>query len=160
MPGNDFIPLAIETYSCFHPRFDSILSSCVHATITCHQQTFSIPWMLISYFRQWVSIALQCAQTIVILQKATTFSHSFFILSVATPLWPSVRMKLTLPKLGTWSPPGLPKTQSLISGVKTPRIEVFFISLERSWILNVQNGLAWVIWTYATQVMGKRKAGS
>jgi hypothetical protein len=23
---------------------------------------------------------------------------------VATPLWPSVRMKLTLPKLGTWSP--------------------------------------------------------
>jgi hypothetical protein len=31
-------------------------------------------------------------------------------------------MKLTLPKLGTWSPPGLPKTQSLIVGVKTPRI--------------------------------------
>jgi hypothetical protein len=30
------------------------------------------------------------------------------ILGVATPLWPSVRMKLTLPKLGTWSPSGLP----------------------------------------------------
>jgi hypothetical protein len=28
-------------------------------------------------------------------------------LGVATPLWPSVRMKLTLPKLGTWSPSGL-----------------------------------------------------
>jgi hypothetical protein len=28
--------------------------------------------------------------------------------NVATPLWPSVRMKLTLPKLGTWSPSGLP----------------------------------------------------
>jgi len=27
-------------------------------------------------------------------------------------------MKLTLPKVGTWSPPGLPKTQSLIVGVK------------------------------------------
>ncbi len=26
---------------------------------------------------------------------------------VETPLWPSVWMKLTLPKLGTWSPPGL-----------------------------------------------------
>ncbi len=25
---------------------------------------------------------------------------------VATPLWPSVKMRLTLPKLGTWSPPG------------------------------------------------------
>jgi hypothetical protein len=28
--------------------------------------------------------------------------------AVATPLWPSVRMKLTLLKLGIWSPPGLP----------------------------------------------------
>jgi hypothetical protein len=27
---------------------------------------------------------------------------------VATQLWPSVRLKLTLPKLGTWSPLGLP----------------------------------------------------
>jgi hypothetical protein len=30
------------------------------------------------------------------------------IVGVATPLWPRVRMKLTLPKLGTWSPSGLP----------------------------------------------------
>ncbi len=44
----------------------------------------------------------------------------------------SVRMKLTLPKMGTWSPPGLPKTQSLIAGVKTPCIAVFSILLERS----------------------------
>jgi hypothetical protein len=42
----------------------------------------------------------------------------------------SVRMKLTLPKVGTWSPPGLSKTQSLIAGVKTPRIEMFFTPLE------------------------------
>jgi hypothetical protein len=28
-------------------------------------------------------------------------------MDVATPLWPSVRMKLTLPKLGTSSPLGL-----------------------------------------------------
>jgi len=44
----------------------------------------------------------------------------------------SVRMKLTLPKVGTWSPLGLPKTQSLIAGVKTPCIGVFFIPLESS----------------------------
>jgi hypothetical protein len=44
----------------------------------------------------------------------------------------SVRMKLTLPKVGTWSPPGLPKTQSSIVGVKTPCIGVFLIPLERS----------------------------
>jgi hypothetical protein len=72
----------------------------------------------------------------------------------------SVRMKLTFPKVRTWSPPGLPKTQSLISGVKKPRIGVFLISLKRSWSLDVQNGLAWVIWTSAAQVMGKRRAAS
>ncbi len=67
----------------------------------------------------------------------------------------SVRMKLTPPKVGTWSPPGLPKTQSSIAGVKTPRSGVFFVSLERSWRVDVQNGLAWTIWTSAAQVMGK-----
>jgi hypothetical protein len=34
----------------------------------------------------------------------------------------SVRVKPTLPKVGSWSPPGLPKTQSSIAGVKSPRI--------------------------------------
>ncbi len=43
----------------------------------------------------------------------------------------SVKMKLTLPKVGTWSPPGLPKTQSSIARVKTPRLEMFFISLKK-----------------------------
>jgi hypothetical protein len=72
----------------------------------------------------------------------------------------NARMKLTLPKVGTWSPPRLPKTQSLIVGVKTPCIEVFLISLKRSWSVDVQNGLAWVIWTSVAQVMGKRRVGS
>jgi hypothetical protein len=44
--------------------------------------------------------------------------------------WKSVRMTLTLPKWGLGSPPGLPKLQSLIGGVKTPCHEAFFISLE------------------------------
>jgi hypothetical protein len=79
---------------------------------------------------------------------------------VATPLWPSVKMKLTLSKLATWSPPGLMKIQSLIAGVKTPRIGVFLVSLERSWSVDVKNGLVGVIWTSATQVMGKRRARS
>jgi hypothetical protein len=34
---------------------------------------------------------------------------------------------------------------------------VFFIPLERSWSVNVQNGLAWAIWTSTLQVMVKRK---
>ncbi len=44
----------------------------------------------------------------------------------------SVKMKLTLPKVGTWSPLGLPKTQSLIARVKTPCIEILIILLKRS----------------------------
>jgi hypothetical protein len=58
-------------------------------------------------------------------------SSSIYCVFVATPLWPNVRMKLTLSKLGTWSPPGFPKTQNSIAGVKTPCIGVFLISLEK-----------------------------
>jgi len=45
----------------------------------------------------------------------------------------SVRMRLALPKVGTWNPPGLPQFQSSIAKVKTPRLDKFFILLERSW---------------------------
>ncbi len=47
VPGDDFIPLAIETYDCLHPRFDSFFTSCLHANIACHQQTSLVPSMLI-----------------------------------------------------------------------------------------------------------------
>jgi hypothetical protein len=69
----------------------------------------------------------------------------------------NVRMKLTFPKVGTWSLLRLLKIQSLNVGVKTPHIEVFFIPLEMSWNVDVQNGLAWAIWTYAPQVMLGKK---
>jgi len=42
----------------------------------------------------------------------------------------SVKMKLTLSKLGLRSPLGLLKLQSSITGVKTPCIGVFFIPLK------------------------------
>jgi len=44
----------------------------------------------------------------------------------------SVSSPLTLPKMGLGSPPGLLKTQNAIARVKTPCIEVYFISLKRS----------------------------
>jgi hypothetical protein len=69
-------------------------------------------------------------------------------------------MKLTLLKWGLGSPPGLPKLQSSIAGVKTPRIGVFFVSLESYQNENVENGLAWAIWASAAHVMAKRRAGS
>jgi hypothetical protein len=65
-----------------------------------------------------------------------------------------------LEKMKIWSPPGLPNVQSLTARPKTPRIEVFLISLERSWSVDIENGLALVIWTSVAQVMGKRRAGT
>jgi hypothetical protein len=72
----------------------------------------------------------------------------------------SVRSPLTFPKMGLGSPSRLPKTQNAIVGVKTPRIEMFFIPLEKARSVDVQNGLAWVIWTSTTQVIGERKVRS
>jgi hypothetical protein len=69
-------------------------------------------------------------------------------------------MTLTLPKWGLGSPPRLPKLQNSTVGVKTPHIEVFFISLETYQSVNVENGLAQAIWTSAAQVMTKRKVES
>ncbi len=68
-------------------------------------------------------------------------------------------MRLTLPKWGFGSPLGLSKLQSLIAGVKIPRLRVLFISLKSYRNVNVKNGLTWAIWRFATQVMAKRKAG-
>jgi hypothetical protein len=56
---------------------------------------------------------------------------------------------LTLPKWGLGSPLRLPKLQSSIAGVKTPRLKTFLISLERYWSVHVENGLAWALWTSA-----------
>jgi hypothetical protein len=86
---------------------------------------------------------------------------SFYVAcTVATLLWESVRMKLTLPKSGLGSPLGLPKLQKAIARVKTPCLEEFFISLKSYWNVDVQNGIALPIWTFATQVMAKRKVGN
>jgi hypothetical protein len=69
-------------------------------------------------------------------------------------------MKLTLSKWGLGSPLGLPKIKSSIAGVKTPRIGMFFISLEIYQSVDVENGLAWAIWTFAAHVMAKRRVAS
>ncbi len=80
-PGDDFIPLVIETYSCFHLHFDSFLTTCVHAYITHHQQTSLVPLMFIYHYKQRVSIALQHTQAIAILQWVVTLNHSSSSLS-------------------------------------------------------------------------------
>jgi hypothetical protein len=95
------------------------------------------------------------------LDKTTTYNFKEKRWKVSQPHFgASVRMRLALPKVGTWSPPGLPKLQGSMARVKTPRVEVFFIPLQRSWRVGVENGLAWTIRTSAAQVMVERKAGS
>jgi hypothetical protein len=55
---------------------------------------------------------------------------SNFHLMLQPHFWKSVKMTLTLLKGGLRSPPRLPKFQSSIARVKTPRLEAFFVSLE------------------------------
>ncbi len=45
--------------------------------------------------------------------------------------------------MGKWNPPGLPKTQKTIWGVKSPRLGPFLISMERFWSVDAQNALHW-----------------
>jgi hypothetical protein len=65
-----------------------------------------------------------------------------------------------LEKSEVGSLPGLPNVQSSTARGKTPRIGVLLVSLERSWNVDIENGLALAIRTSAAQVMGKRRAGS
>jgi len=68
--SKDFIPLAIETYGCFHFHFNSFLITCAQNTIVRHQWSYLNPSMFISHYQQHLSIALQQAQTITIFQWA------------------------------------------------------------------------------------------
>jgi hypothetical protein len=81
-------------------------------------------------------------------------------IEIVANLWKSGKMTFTFLKWGLGSPPRLPKLQSSIIGVKTPHIEIFFISLKNYRSVDVENGLAWAIWTFAAQVMTKRKVGN
>jgi hypothetical protein len=91
--------------------------------------------------------------------KGYNFAMDFT--SVATLLWPSVGVKPnTWKKVRIWSPPELLNVQSSTARPKTPCIGVFLVSFERSWSVNIENGLALAIWTSVAQVMGKRRAGS
>jgi len=52
--------------------------------------------------------------------------------------------------MGTWESSGIPETSELNYRGQTPRLEVSFISLKSYQNVDVQNGLAWAIWTSAT----------
>jgi hypothetical protein len=78
--------------------------------------------------RRWLPLSPGCGESYESCESV--FAHGS---SVSQPHFEaSVRMRFAFPKVGTWSPPGLPKLQSSIARVKTPCLEVFFIPLERS----------------------------
>jgi hypothetical protein len=80
--------------------------------------------------------------------------------SVATLLLEKWEDDIHIPEMGTWESTGTLETSKFVSKDQTPRIEAFFRSLESYQSLDVKNGLAWAIWTSASQVMTRRKAGS
>jgi len=66
-----------------------------------------------------------------------------FLKVVATPLWAKCEDETHTPKSGNLESFGTPAISELDSrGKKTPHLEVFFISIERSRSVDVQNGLA------------------
>jgi hypothetical protein len=62
--------------------------------------------------------------------------------------------------MGTWESTGTLETSKFNGRGQNTLHWGTFISLESYRILYVENGLAWATWTFATQVMAKRKAGS
>jgi hypothetical protein len=68
--------------------------------------------------------------------------------------------EIHIPEMGTWESSRTLEISELITGVKTLCIGVFFISLKSFRSVDVENGLAWAIWTFVAQVMAKRKVGS
>jgi hypothetical protein len=62
------------------------------------------------------------------------------------------------PKMGTGESFRTPKNSEFDCKGQTPRLEVFLIPLERSWSVNVENDLAWAIWTFVTQIMDEKRA--
>jgi hypothetical protein len=103
-----------------------------------------------------LTLGLSMSTTFISMTTRFMKTYSYNIV-VTTLLSKSARMTFTLPKWGLGSSQGLPKLQSSISGVKTPCIEAFFISLKNHRSVDVENGLAWAIWTFEAQSYDKKK---
>jgi hypothetical protein len=79
---------------------------------------------------------------------------------VTTPLWGKCEDETRTPKSGNLESSRTPETWKLNFRGQTPCPEVFLIPLERSWSVDVENGLASAIRTFVAQVMVERRARS
>jgi hypothetical protein len=64
------------------------LTACAQTIIAYHEQSSLAPWMLVSYYQQHTSIALQHVQTITILQRAAALDQSSLSLPYIIPKAP------------------------------------------------------------------------
>jgi hypothetical protein len=81
------------------------------------------------------------------------------IVCVTTPLLEECEDDTHTPKMGTWESSETPKVSKFHCKGQTPRIWVLFISLKSYRSVDVENGLAWAIWTFEAQVMEKEGLG-
>jgi hypothetical protein len=109
---DQFLFLAIEVFRCLHKHVDMFLHKCANAIWSLKKPKGPPLLVLVTFFYQRILVVLQ------------RMSQSHFEGGVRSPL--------TFLKMGLGSLPGFLKTQSVIAGVKTPRIEAFFIPLENS----------------------------
>jgi len=119
-------------FKYMYPQFASILKLIVRILIVSFMNTtqFTIHCNGIMDLTKLKIIIMMSANQS--LAKGISFGK-FFCGTLSQPHFGiNVRMKLTPPKVGSWSPPEFLKIQSSSSRVKTPHIEVFFISMERS----------------------------
>jgi hypothetical protein len=80
--------------------------------------------------------------------------------SVTTLLREECKDETHTPEMGTWESSGAPESSEFdCKSQNSLPWRVFYI-IGKLLSLDVQNGLAWPIWTSATQVMAKRKVGS
>jgi hypothetical protein len=93
-------------------------------------------------------------------QKRHLRSYLQRSVSAAPLLCPSVGVKPNTWKSWDLESFETPECLELDSKGKNTRIEVFLVSLERSWNVDIENALALAIRTSAAPVMGKRRAGS
>jgi hypothetical protein len=88
---------------------------------------------LVMQFLAMLSITFYTKVVLIYLILGHSHNTANWIVTLLQPHFEgSVRSPFTLPKMGVWSPSGFSKTQKTISRVKTPRIEMFFIPLEKA----------------------------
>jgi hypothetical protein len=67
-----------------HFHFDSFFIACAQTIVMRHQQFSLITSMLVSYYWQCMSIALQCSQAITIFQQALALGRVSGLISIAS----------------------------------------------------------------------------